>query len=194
MCRLKGRRKSPPGEVRIIGGAWRGRRVAVVDAPGVRPTGDRVRETLFNWLMPVLPGMRCLDLFAGTGALGLEALSRGAAEVCFVERQGAVARALEESLRRFGAVSGRVVTADALRYLGGPPQAFDLVFLDPPFGDFDIGELCKLLDQGWLAEGGRVYVEMPAARDLPAFPPQWEVVKNKTAGQVRFALARRLAA
>lgn len=191
---MKGRRKSPAGEVRIIGGAWRGRRVTVVDAPGLRPTGDRVRETLFNWLAPVLPGMRCLDLFAGTGALGLEALSRGAEEVCFVERQAAVGRALEESLRRLGSANGRVVTADALRFLSGPPQPFDLVFLDPPFGDFDIGELCTLLDKGWLAGGGRAYLEMPADRDMPALPPLWEVLKEKTAGQVRFALARRLAA
>jgi 16S rRNA (guanine966-N2)-methyltransferase len=175
--------------VRIIGGAWRGRRLPVVEAPGLRPTADRIRETLFNWLAPVISGTRCLDLFAGTGALGLEALSRGATEVWFVERQASVARALEESLRRFGSDAGRVVVADALRYLAGPPRPFDVVFLDPPFGDVELGDLCTLLANGWIAGGGRVYLEMPGDRDLPALPPGWEVLREKTAGQVRYALA-----
>ena len=175
--------------MRIIGGAWRGRRLPVMDVPGLRPTADRIRETLFNWLAPVISGTRCLDLYAGTGALGLEALSRGAAEVCFVERQAAAARALEASLQRLGCSAGRVVTADALRFLAGPPQRFDVVFLDPPFGDVELGDLCKLLGNGWLAGGGRVYLEMPASRNLPALPPDWGVLREKTAGQVRYALA-----
>lgn len=183
--------KGPAGEVRIIGGTWRGRRVGVADAPGLRPTGDRVRETLFNWLAPSLPGMRCLDLFAGTGILGLEALSRGAAEVCFVERQPVLARAIEAAIARLSARGARVVTADARRFLAGAPQSFDCVFLDPPFGDFALGELCTLLEQGWLADGGYVYLEMSAADAVPALPAGWAVTKDKTAGKVRFALATR---
>lgn len=183
----------PPGQVRIIGGAWRGRRLPVLVAPGLRPTPDRVRETLFNWLAPVIPGMRCLDLYAGTGALGLEALSRGAAEVCFVERQLPVARALEQALARLGCESPRasVVAADAARFLGGRPRPFDLVFLDPPFGEADHGELCTLLDGGWLAAGARVYLEMARDQPLPPLPPDWVVLREKAAGQVRFALVQR---
>jgi 16S rRNA (guanine966-N2)-methyltransferase len=186
---MKKRARTPPGEVRIIGGEWRGRRVPVLDAKGLRPTADRIRETLFNWLAPVIGGMRCLDLYAGTGVLGIEALSRGAAEACFVERDFTVARALEETLRRLVARDGRVVTADALRFLAGPPQAFDLVFLDPPFGEVALGDLCTLLDGGWLAPGARVYLEMPQAQPLPGLPPRWTVMREKTAGNVRYALA-----
>jgi 16S rRNA (guanine966-N2)-methyltransferase len=179
-----------PGEVRIIGGIWRGRRVRVPQAAGLRPTGDRVRETLFNWLAPVIEGARCLDLFAGTGALGLEALSRGATSVCFVERQPAAARGIEDSLRSLDCRQGRVIVGDAQRFLAGQPQRFDLVFLDPPFGDVDSGELCTLLDAGWLQPGARVYLELPRERKLPALPCGWSVLKEKTAGQVRFALAQ----
>jgi 16S rRNA (guanine966-N2)-methyltransferase len=183
-------RGKPPGEVRIIAGAWRGRRVPVVAAVGLRPTGDRIRETLFNWLAPVIEGARCLDLFAGTGALGLEALSRGAAAVVFVERAPAAAAALEASLRKLGGERGRVIATDALRFLDGPSQRFDIVFLDPPFGEADLGKLCTLLAGGWLAGGARVYLEMPRAQALPGLPPGWEVLREKTAGQVRFALAQ----
>ncbi len=190
--RLKRRGSAPPGEVRIIAGDWRGRRVPVLNAPGLRPTADRIRETLFNWLAPVVPGARCLDLFAGTGALGLEALSRGAAEVVFVEQQPAVAKAIEDTLRRFECAAARVLVADALRYLGGTPRRFDIVFLDPPFAggaaDVGLGDLCKLLAGGWLAGGGRVYLEMPGSQSLPDLPEGWEVLREKTAGGVRYAL------
>lgn len=184
------RRSRPPGEVRIIGGAWRGRRVPVPPGDVVRPTGDRIRETLFNWLAPILPGARCLDLFAGTGALGLEALSRGAAEVVFVERDPAVARNLEASLERLGCDTGHVVTTEARRYLAGTPRGFDVAFLDPPFGLVDPGELCTLLAGGWLNGGARVYIESPRDRPLPVLPPGWQVLREKTAGQVRYALAQ----
>jgi 16S rRNA (guanine966-N2)-methyltransferase len=187
---MKSRADKPRGEVRIIGGTWRGRRLPVIDAHGLRPTADRIRETLFNWLAPVVSGMSCLDLYAGTGALGLEALSRGAAAVCFVERQVAVARALEDSLHRLGATGATVLTADALRFLAGPPRPFDLVFLDPPFGEVDPGDLCTLLAKGWLSANARVYLEMPRGTGLPELPPEWEVLREKTAGQVRYALAR----
>ncbi|WKZ12498.1 MAG: 16S rRNA (guanine(966)-N(2))-methyltransferase RsmD [Gammaproteobacteria bacterium] len=178
-----------PGEVRIIGGEWRGRRLPVPAGPAVRPTGDRVRETLFNWLAPVIGGMRGLDLFAGTGALGLEALSRGAAAMCFVERDRAAARAIEESLHRLDCDRARVVAGDALQFLAGAPRAFDLVFLDPPFGEVAVGDLCKLLDGGWLSGNARIYLELPRAGSLPELPQGWRLLREKTAGHVRFALA-----
>jgi 16S rRNA (guanine966-N2)-methyltransferase len=182
------RRDGPRGEVRIIGGEWRGRRLPVPPGSAVRPSGDRVRETLFNWLAPVIGGMRGLDLFAGTGVLGLEALSRGAAEVCFVEREPRIAQAIEESLRRLGCDRGRVVSADALRFLAGTPQPFDLVFLDPPFGSVAPGDLCTLLQAGWLAPLARVYLELPRREPVPGLPPGWTGLREKTAGGVRFAL------
>lgn len=177
--------------MRIIGGQWRGRRLPVPEAGDLRPTADRVRETLFNWLAPLVDGARCLDLFAGTGALGLEALSRGAAEAVFVERNPAAARALEESIARLDATGGRVVVSDARSFLAGTPRPFDVAFLDPPFGEFALGDLCTLLEQGWLAANARVYLEMPVAGPLPPLPSRWTLLREKTAGQVRYALAAR---
>src|SRR5690606_23926571 len=127
--------KQAPGRVRIIGGRWRGTRLPVADAPGLRPTSDRARETLFNWLQPELPGARVLDLFAGSGALGLEALSRGATEAMLVERDAGLAKGLQETVQKLEAGDvARVVRADALQFLAAPLHGrFNLVFLDPPF-------------------------------------------------------------
>ena len=146
--------KRAPGSVRIIAGEWRGRRLDVVAGADIRPTPDRVRETLFNWLAPVLPGMHCLDLYAGTGVLGLEALSRGAAESWFVEQDVEAARAIEAVLVRFGGQEhhkGRVLRADARRWLAGPvPRSFDLVFLDPPYAGDAAGRFVYT-PRAWLA-------------------------------------------
>src|SRR5690606_15336453 len=129
-------RRAAPGRIRIIGGTLRGSRLDVPDRPGLRPTADRVRETLFNWLQPVLPGARCLDAFAGTGALGLEAASRGAASVLALERDPALATALRAAVQRLGATTVEVHAADALAWLARPPdRRFDIVFLDPPFAE-----------------------------------------------------------
>lgn len=179
--------------MRIVGGEWGGRRITAPPGRNTRPTTDRVREAWMSAVAPWLPDANVIDLFAGSGALGLEALSRGAAEVCFVERQLPVARALEQALARLGCESPRasVVAADAARFLGGRPRPFDLVFLDPPFGEADHGELCTLLDGGWLAAGARVYLEMARDQPLPPLPPDWVVLREKAAGQVRFALAQR---
>src|ERR1700691_5200239 len=130
---------SGPNSVRIIGGSWRGRRVHFPDSPGLRPTPDRVRETLFNWLQHSIAGTRCLDLFAGSGALGLEALSRGAREVVFVEPAFAPAEMLADELKRFeagdlGGSRGRIVQVSAERFLAAPGEPFDVIFLDSPFG------------------------------------------------------------
>src|SRR5450631_4475801 len=155
--------------VRIIGGGWRGRRVSFADIPGLRPTPDRVRETLFNWLQQVIAGARCLDLFAGSGALGLEALSRGAKELVFVEQAVAAARALQEQLIRFGgAGKGQVVEMGAARYLRSAPQPFDIVFLDPPFGQDALAEYVPLLNAGgWLNAGALVYLENEKTAGVP---------------------------
>lgn len=179
------------GRLRIIGGRWRGRRIEIPARSGVRPTGDRIRETLFNWLAPIIDGARCLDLFAGSGALGLEALSRGAGPTVFVESDEAAARQLERSLEQLGCDDANVIHGDALRFLRGAPQRFDIVWLDPPFGEIGLGNLCTLLERGWLAPGARIYLEMRRQGELPELPPGWAVERDKTAGQVRYVLARR---
>ncbi|MFZ1623922.1 MAG: 16S rRNA (guanine(966)-N(2))-methyltransferase RsmD [Gammaproteobacteria bacterium] len=187
-----------PGSVRIIAGEWRGRRLDIAAGADIRPTPDRVRETLFNWLAPVLPGMHCLDLYAGTGVLGLEALSRGAAESWFVEQDVEAAKALEAALIRFGGQShgqgqakGRVLRADARRWLAGSvPRSFDLVFLDPPYAGDELGNLCKLVARGWLAPHAWVYLETSRKNTLPELPEGWHLHREREAGEVRFALAR----
>ena len=181
-------------ELRIIAGRWRGRKLRF-PANAIRPTGDRVRETLFNWLAPHLPGSRCFDLFAGSGALGIEALSRGAAEVVFVERQSRAAAAISETLEGFAAEANRyrVVTGDALRLDLASAGPFNIVFLDPPFsgaGGPELSDLCTLLNEsGALAQQALIYLEMDIADVLPELPAGWEVRREKTAGQVRYALA-----
>jgi len=178
--------------VRIIAGAWRGRRVHFPDVPELRPTPDRVRETLFNWLQHSIAGARCLDLFAGSGALGLEALSRGAKGVVFVEQFQAAARSLEEQLVRFGGASkARVMAMGAARFLRTAPEPFQIVFLDPPFGKDALAEYIPMLDQGnWLAVGSLVYLENERVAGIPAMPPHWELLKSKSAGEVGYHLAR----
>ncbi len=178
--------------MRIIAGSWRGRRVNFPDIPGLRPTPDRVRETLFNWLQHFIAGTRCLDLFAGSGALGLEALSRGAMEVEFVEQVPAAARALQEQLIRLGCESkARVWHMGAARYLRTPGKAFDIVFLDPPFGANALAEYVPMLDAGnWLNPGGLVYLENERAAGHLKLPAHWELLKSKSAGEVGYHLAR----
>lgn len=178
------------GRLRIIAGAWGGRRVPVPAGGGLRPTADRNRETLFNWLQGRIDGARVLDLFAGTGALGLEALSRGASAAVFVERSRRVARALEATLETLGAGErGRVLALDARRYLAGAASPFDLVFLDPPFRSPLLAEvLPTVLGGGWLAPGGRVYVEADRHQPWPALPPAWATLREGRAGSVRYAL------
>jgi 16S rRNA (guanine966-N2)-methyltransferase len=178
--------------VRIVGGEWRGRLLRFPAVPGIRPTPDRVRETLFNWLQQKVTGGRCLDLFAGSGALGLEALSRGAAHVELVDVEPAVTRYLLERLRDFGCDRGQVICSDASRYLSGPAQAFDLVFLDPPFDAAVLPDICRRLEQGgWLAPGGYAYLEAPAAAGPPGLPAGWTLLRSKRAGEVGYHLARR---
>jgi 16S rRNA (guanine966-N2)-methyltransferase len=164
--------------------------------PAIRPTPDRVRETLFNWLQPVIAGSRCLDLYAGSGALGLEALSRGAAEVVFVDVDPAVTRHLAATLEALGCRRGRVVRSEARHFLGTPGETrerpFDIVFLDPPFAEPLLAPACEALEQGgWLAPGARVYLEAPAAAGAPELPAAWTLLRSKRAGEVGYHLARR---
>lgn len=188
----RSRAASYPGSIRIIGGRWRSRRLPVLTAAGLRPTPDRVRETLFNWLAPYIAGAHCLDLFAGTGALCLEALSRGAAGVVMVERSTAALHQLQTNVERLGAIGAEVVGVDALDYLHGSPRRFDIVFLDPPFAAAaDMIRGCAaLLVQGWVRPGGMVYVEAERAIPLPPLPAEWTLYRHGTAGKVHYRLFR----
>lgn len=178
------------GKIRIIGGRWRGTRLSVPASPGLRPSSDRARETLFNWLMPVLSGARVVDAFAGTGALGLEAVSRGAASAVLVERDAALAQALRATVARLSAQpSVEVVQSDALAWLARQaPASFDLAFVDPPFGaGLWQATLDVLLPA--LAPDAWVYVESPHDQAL-ALPPHWALHREGRTREVRFALYR----
>jgi len=185
-------RPAPAFLLRIIGGEWRGRKIRFPPVQAIRPTPDRVRETLFNWLQVVTPGSRCLDLYAGSGALGFEALSRGARGVVFVDVEPAVVRHIGETLRELGCDRGQTVRADAAGFLAGPATPFDVIFLDPPFAEPVLAETCRRIEAGgWLKGGGLVYLEAPAAAGEPALPPGWTLLKSKRAGEVGYHLARR---
>ncbi len=177
-------------EVRIIAGTWRGRKVRFPPAGGLRPTPDRVRETLFNWLTPSIGGARCLDLFAGSGALGLEALSRGATHVVFVEKDPVIARHLSVVTAALAPGRAEVAARDARRWLGGTPRGFDIAFVDPPFGAGLLDDaLAALARPGWLAAGALVYIECPAATGEPALPGGWRLHRSSRAGEVGYHLA-----
>jgi 16S rRNA (guanine966-N2)-methyltransferase len=184
-------RQPAPGRIRIIGGNLRNSRLEVPALAGLRPTPERVRETLFNWLAPGLPGMRVLDLFAGTGALGIEALSRGAASVDFVERDAAAAQALRANLSRLKQTAAQVNVLDAHLYLLGQPRGYQLVFLDPPFAQDLWQATAQQLERGgWLATQALIYVESPRDR-APQLPGNWQPHRQGTAGDVAYALYRR---
>ena len=176
--------RRPPNRVRIIGGRWRSRIVKFPPAMSLRPTPDRVRETLFNWLGQRLDGLKCLDLFAGSGALGFEALSRGAARVVMVERDRETANALRDSARELDAAGADIVQAEALAFLATDRETYDVVFLDPPYAS-DLAQ--RALDQlaPRLAPAARVYVETAAALSPGG---AWRVLREDRAGAVRYAL------
>ena len=187
---LKSAPRTEAGKVRIIGGRWRGTRLSVPASPGLRSSSDRVRETLFNWLMPALAGARVIDVFAGTGALGLEAVSRGAAHAVLVERDAALAQSLREVVARLSAQeSVEVVQGDALAWLARQPAAgFDLAFVDPPF-DADLWQLSLAALLPKLAPGAWLYLESPLER-TPGLPPGWALHREGRTREVRFALYR----
>lgn len=190
-----GIRKTPhsssAGQIRIIGGQWRGRKLPVPNSEGLRPTTDRVRETLFNWLAPVIQGARCLDCFAGSGALGLEALSRYAESATLLEYQRPVAQQLEKNLALLNG-NGSVINTNALTWLEGKGSPFDVVFLDPPFRQGLLTETMTLLEQqGWLADEAWIYVEAEAESAATEVPVTWKLHREKVAGQVAYRLYTR---
>jgi 16S rRNA (guanine966-N2)-methyltransferase len=176
------------GDFRIIGGEWRRRRLDFVTDRDVRPSPDRVRETLFNWLAPVIEGARCLDLYAGSGALGLEALSRGASQVVFVDRERDVIERIRAHLTTLGGIGrAQLAHTEAGHYLRQTPTSFDIVFLDPPFHQQQVpAQLAQL--PAWLGEGHHVYIETETPP--PSLPAGWETLKSARAGQVSYALVR----
>ena len=177
-----------PGKIRIIAGQWRGRKLDVADSPGLRPTPDRIRETLFNWLQSDIVAARCLDLFAGTGALGFEALSRGAAEVVMVESDPRLIEVLKQHADKLNSEHHIIQLADGLSWLKQGIKGFDIIFLDPPFGQGYIEKCCSLIDeQGLLNDNGLVYIE--AEKNL-VLPEGWEVKKETKAGNVKAMLIK----
>jgi len=185
------KRATAPGAVRIIGGSLRGSKLAVPALAGLRPTPQRLRETLFNWLMPVIEGARVLDLFAGSGALGLEAISRGAAHALLIERDRGQAAKISADLQRLHLENAEVRCVDALEFLAkAPAQAFDIVFLDPPFEADLWARAAALLDaNGWLGADTYIYIEAPS-EGVPELPSHWRLHRETRAGAVRGSLFR----
>lgn len=186
-------------QLRIIGGEWRGRKLRFPDAPNLRPTPDRVRETIFNWLAPMIHGSRCLDLFAGSGALGLEALSRGAEFTTFVDSHKKVTQALQGHLELLNANDkAEVLQMDGVKFLSHDnfinteARIYDLVFLDPPYHlDFMQKVVLLLEANGWLADNAMLYLEIEKRQSLPELPKNWKQLKEKTAGEVNYFLFQR---
>lgn len=178
-------------KLRIIGGQWRSRQINFCDAPGLRPTPDRVRETLFNWLQYDIPGSRCLDLYAGSGALSFEAASRGAKSVVQVESHPDACRALKENAVKLAATQIKIVQSDVFRFLAeNNAEPFDIVFLDPPFSLNLVPQTCRWLeDKGWLNNQANIYVEANSGNLLlKEIPNTWQLLKSKTAGDVAYFL------
>ena len=179
------------GEVRIIGGDWRGRKLPVLMQEGLRPTSDRVRETLFNWLQFEVATARCLDLFSGSGALGLEALSRGAKSCWFAELAPKVAVQLEQNLRTLDALErAQVYQGDTLKWLAQPAaEPFEIVFIDPPFHQGLVQPVIDaLFAQGWINQNSWLYIEQEKSLESPQLPEGWQWHREKTTSQVRYGL------
>ncbi|MCG8378309.1 MAG: 16S rRNA (guanine(966)-N(2))-methyltransferase RsmD [Proteobacteria bacterium] len=177
---------SVPGKVRIIAGNWRGRKLEVIDSPGLRPSPDRIRETLFNWLQQDIVAARCLDLFAGSGAIGFEALSRGAREVVMIESDQNLVENLKRQAEKLNSTNHIIQQAEAIQWLTQQKNAFDIIFLDPPFAEGYIEKCCAMIrEQSLLADRGMIYIE--SEKDLVA-PAGWTIKKQTRAGEVKSAL------
>lgn len=180
------------GQLRIIAGHWRGRKLSFLDREGLRPTPDRVRETLFNWLQADIAGSRCLDLFAGSGALGFEAASRGAKNVLMLERDAVTVAELKENVNRLQAEQIKVACTDAIEHLQADGGKFDIVFVDPPYQSDLLVRCCALLEQKhWLANHAKIYLECDVHDELTDLPGNWHCQKSKKAGQVAYQLYAR---
>ncbi|MCX7074049.1 MAG: 16S rRNA (guanine(966)-N(2))-methyltransferase RsmD [Methylococcales bacterium] len=180
---------SKNGNINIIGGQWRSRKVDVIDADGLRPTPNRVRETLFNWLQSDIFNSRCLDLFAGSGALSFEAASRGAKSVIQIENNGAACAVLKTNIEKLVATQIQIIQTDALAYLRNKPvNPFDVVFIDPPFGLDLVAQSCELLEtNNWLAPYAKIYIENEINLTIQ-LSDKWKPLKGKVAGEVAYQL------
>ncbi|MBF4244622.1 16S rRNA (guanine(966)-N(2))-methyltransferase RsmD [Vibrio anguillarum] len=184
--------KPSTGFVRIISGLWRGRKLPVHDAQGLRPTTDRVKETLFNWLAQEIPGAHCLDLFAGSGSLGFEAASRQAQSVTLIELNPTAFKQLEHNIGALNATNLRAINSDALAFLKQQGTPHHLVFIDPPFRQGLLSEAVSLLEQnGWLADEALIYIETEKELALEGIPANWRLHREKNAGQVSYRLFER---
>lgn len=192
---MASKKKQPRGAnldniVRIIGGKWRGRKISFQSTPGLRPTPDRVRETLFNWLSPVIEDANCLDLFAGSGAMGLEALSRGAAQVTMIDSSSRVVRSLQQCLTMLNCSGATLVNTNALDWLAVPrgKSPFNIIFLDPPFQQGLVDPCCKLLEANdFLGIGSYIYIESERS-SAHVVPDCWHLHRSKFAGNVAYSV------
>ena len=183
--------RSTPSKLRIIGGRWRNTRLSLAADSSLRPTPERLRETLFNWLAPSISGVHCLDAFAGSGALGLEALSRGAAGAVFLEQDRDTARRLRQQIEKLQAAA-QVRCTDSMDWLERTGERFDLVFLDPPFASDLLRRSCHLLsERGLLNDRALIYCELGNDSTMPELPADWQLLSESTAGAVRGALYRK---
>ena len=177
------------GQLRIIAGRWRGRKLSIPTVEGLRPTPDRVRETVFNWLQPVMGSARCLDLFAGSGALGFEAVSRGAEHVTMVELDVSAAKQLRENCLLLATQCCQVENKTAQQFIATNSQQYDIVFIDPPYQANLWTEIAKLLvEKNSLVDNATIYLECSSKGDLPELPDHWQLIKDKQAGEVRYCL------
>ncbi len=179
-------------QLRIIAGSWRGRKLSFLDREGLRPTTDRVRETVFNWLQMDLPGSRCLDLFAGSGALGIEAASRGASKVVMVDNDEATIDMLNKNIDLLSAQQVAAVYDNAINYVQNCDFMFDVVFIDPPYKLDVIAQCCELLEsKQCLSDHAKIVIECDVGKDLVGLPDNWQCLKRKTAGQAAYHLFAR---
>jgi 16S rRNA (guanine966-N2)-methyltransferase len=182
--RKQSAKSSNKGSIRIIAGIHRGRKLPVLMAEGLRPTTDRVKETVFNWLMPFIQDSKCLDCFAGSGGLGFEALSRGASHVNFIELNNAAAQQLKENQFLLQSNNISIINSDALHFIKNNTQKFDVVFLDPPFRKNFVEQTAQLLNGNSLADNALIYIEMESEESNQQLPLNWKLLKEKVAGQV----------
>jgi 16S rRNA (guanine966-N2)-methyltransferase len=182
----------PNNQVRIIAGHWRGRKITFDDSEGLRPTSNRIRETLFNWLTPYIEHSKCLDLFAGSGALGLEALSRGAKEVCFIDNNRNTIKKLQATLEQLSAQHSPVYLANALQFIQEKDISnFDIFFVDPPYSTLSLSDIAETLEQALGQKSCRIYYESYQAIEQQQLLPNWYIEKQKKAGKVNFYLIHR---
>jgi len=185
----KQNKNNRPSEVRIIAGQWRGRKISFTEVDGLRPTSDRIRETLFNWLQDDVGQSSCLDLFAGSGALGFEAASRGAESVSLVEANRGVVKQLEATSQQLNAASCQIHNISAIDFLDNATQQYDIVFIDPPYIAAMWSQIAeKMVEKAILSDNAYVYLEYPSNIDLPVLPTHWRLIKDKKAGAVRYCL------